>query len=166
MMVDGEASGSRFEAFRARVRSMVDEILSTEKEPESPVRIAPVEGRQLRVLVVDDNEINLRVAAGFLKKLGHSVESVRDGYAAVEAARVEVFDMVLMDCHMPLMDGYETTRQIRRLGQPHGSIPIVAMTAADGATRAVCLGAGMNDFLRKPVTKEQLANLLRQWCRA
>ena len=165
-MVDGEASRSRFQAFRARVRSMVDEVLSAESEPDAPVTAPPVEGRQLRVLVVDDNEINLRVAAGFLKKLGHSVELTMDGYAAVEAARVELFDLVLMDCHMPLMDGYETTRQIRRLGTPNGAIPIIAMTAADSATRAVCLGAGMNDFLRKPVTKEQLADLLRQWCRA
>jgi CheY-like chemotaxis protein len=141
-------------------------MLNGDPENDEPTGSAEPSSRQLRVLVVDDNELNLRIAAAFLKKLGHSVEQAMDGYMAVEAARVEIFDAILMDCHMPLMDGYESTRQIRRLGHPHGSVPIIAMTAADGATKAICLAAGMNDFMSKPVTRGQLANLLSRWCRA
>jgi signal transduction histidine kinase/CheY-like chemotaxis protein len=126
-------------------------------------RPAPsVDGGGLRVLVVEDNEINQRVARRLLEKCGCEVELSADGRAGVEAVTSGTFDLVLMDCQMPEMDGYEATIEIRRMGKPYSDLPIVALTAsALPDERARCLDVGMNDCLTKPLRPADLERLIR-----
>ena len=120
-------------------------------------------GRALRVLLAEDNEINQKVAVALLKKSGHVVEIAQNGYEAVQAVRQATFDIVLMDMHMPEMDGLAATRAIRCLPGPAASLPIVALTAA-GASSDIqtCLDAGMNHFLVKPFRMERLNDILQE----
>ncbi|MFZ5499654.1 MAG: PAS domain S-box protein [Pseudomonadota bacterium] len=125
----------------------------------------PVAQRQGRVLLAEDNAVNRRIAEAMLGKLGHAVTSVADGRAAVEAWRNGHFDLVLMDCMMPEMDGYQAAREIRRLeAERGGHTPIVALTASVlEADRERCFAAGMDDFLPKPVTRAALEDKLSRW---
>jgi two-component system, sensor histidine kinase len=120
--------------------------------------------RSLRVLVAEDHPVNRQYVAALLENLGHRARFCTNGEEAVAAARDEAFDLVLMDLHMPLMDGVDATRAIRALPDSRRStVPIVALTAdAFADTRDRCLVAGMNDFLAKPVSPGKLATLLRQ----
>jgi len=114
----------------------------------------------MRVLVVDDNAINLRVAKKMLERLGASVEVRSSGHAALEALSSEPFDVMLIDCQMPEMDGYEATRQWRRREGTGRRTPVVALTATIGdGERERCLEAGMDDYLSKPVRLEDLRAL-------
>jgi two-component system, sensor histidine kinase len=118
-------------------------------------------GRTLRVLVVDDNEVNRSYTGAVLEHLGHEMLQAEDGAAAVAMVRDEAVDLVLMDLHMPGVDGLEATRTIRKLGTARATLPIVALTAdAFAETRAACLGAGMDDFVTKPVSPEDLRRLV------
>ena len=131
--------------------------------PQAHPAAAPP-GRALRVLVAEDHPVNRQYIAALLESMGHHAQFATNGEAAVTAAREASFDLVLMDLHMPVMDGVAATRAIRALPQPSRStVPIVAMTA-DGfqETRDRCMVAGMNDFLTKPVSPQKLATLLRQ----
>jgi CheY-like chemotaxis protein len=120
--------------------------------------------RGLRVLVAEDNEINHKVIARMLKKLGHEVDVVFNGLEAVEACARGGYDLVLMDCQMPEMDGYAATGMIRQQPGRYGRVPIIALTAdASTADRDRCLAAGMDDFLGKPVRPRDLADTLRRW---
>ncbi len=116
----------------------------------------------LRVLVADDNEINQVVACKFLQKLGCHVEIARTGREAVEAITRTVYDVVLMDCEMPEMDGYEATREVRRREEGTPShLPIMALTGHTSAEEAQkCLQAGMDRILTKPVTLTALRTSL------
>ncbi len=116
---------------------------------------------QLQVLVVEDNPGIQAVVGRLLERMGHSVEVANDGQEAVQAARQGSWDLILMDCQMPLMNGFEATRAIRRLGGEAGKVPIVALTAntLEGDLKA-CLGAGMNDYLSKPVRRADLERIL------
>ncbi|MEW5728858.1 MAG: ATP-binding protein [Pseudomonadota bacterium] len=115
----------------------------------------------LDVLVVEDNPVNRRVAAGMLMRWGHRVIAVDNGAQAVAAATANRFDVILMDRHMPVMDGLDAARAIRALGPPRGVVPIVALTAAvSPAEVQECLAAGMTDFVPKPFAPEQLMNVL------
>ena len=118
-----------------------------------------------RVLVVEDNTTNQMVAMGLLSRLGFDVEVVSDGRQAVEAVAKTEYVTVLMDCNMPVMDGYAATAAIRHLeagGRPR--VPIVAMTAsALVGDRERCLAAGMDDYLAKPVTLQDLDRVLSRW---
>jgi signal transduction histidine kinase/CheY-like chemotaxis protein len=115
----------------------------------------------LRILVAEDNRLNQQVALGLLERQGHRVDLVADGRAAVEAAAARRYDVVLMDVHMPGMDGLEATRQIRRLDGERGRVPIIALTASvmPGET-AQCLAAGMDAQLAKPIDPVTLAATL------
>jgi PAS domain S-box-containing protein len=115
-----------------------------------------------RILVAEDNGINRDVALAQLEKLGLRADAVVNGAEAVEAVRRGGYDLVLMDCEMPVMDGYEATRAIRdSLGS---SIPIIAVTAdAMPADRERCLREGMNDYIAKPVDVRELTALLSKW---
>jgi signal transduction histidine kinase/DNA-binding response OmpR family regulator len=122
-----------------------------------------------RILVVEDNPINLEVAVGMLESLGCSTETADNGRMAIEAMNGGSFDAVLMDCQMPVMDGLTATAEIRRrevsTGKPR--VPIIAVTAnAMEGDRERCLAAGMDDFLSKPFTQQQLALLLKRWLAA
>ena len=121
-------------------------------------------GSPLRVLVAEDHPVNRQYMAALLANLGHQAHFAANGQEALEAARSKAFDLVLMDLHMPLLDGVAATRAIRALPNAQRStVPIVAMTAdAFAETHDRCLVAGMNDFLTKPVSPQKLATLLRQ----
>ena len=122
--------------------------------------------RSLKVLLAEDNAINAKVIIHLLQAAGHRVVHVEDGRAALEAMRQEKPDSVLMDVRMPDMDGLAATR-LWRESEPAGDnhLPIIALTANDSREdRQACLGAGMDDFLVKPVDSAQLAAVLQQYC--
>ncbi len=119
----------------------------------------------LRVLVAEDNPMNQRVALHMLKRLGHRAKIAANGLEALEAVTGGTFDAILMDCHMPEMDGYEATREIRRAEAASGRhTPIIALTASvmqeDGAK---CRAAGMDDYVAKPITMAALEAVLARW---
>ena len=121
-------------------------------------------GPTLRVLVAEDNAINQRVAVRMLEKLGVRADVAANGREAVRMYRTIPYDLVLMDCQMPEMDGYAAAREIRRLKNPHQHTAIVAMTAeALAGCREQCIAAGMDDYLLKPVTIENLLETLERW---
>jgi PAS domain S-box-containing protein len=114
-------------------------------------------GLRGRVLVVDDNPVNLRVATLLLKRIGYDVDEAADGRAGVTAAAVTLYDAILMDCEMPVMDGYMAAAAIRRLDGARGSVPIVAVTAsAMKADVERALAVGMDAHLAKPIRLAQL----------
>lgn len=114
-----------------------------------------------RVLLAEDNPVNQLVARKILSGLGFDVEVVENGYLAVEKLRVEPFDLVMLDCQMPVMDGYTAAREIRKLTAPAGEVPVVAMTAhAMTGDREKCLEAGMSEYISKPVKKEELVKVI------
>jgi CheY-like chemotaxis protein len=119
------------------------------------------------VLVAEDNAINRLVAVGLLQSLGYAVQAVEDGRQALVAVARERYDLVLMDAHMPDMDGFAATEAIRRQEAAQGGgrhLPIVALTA-DAQPQDVekSRAAGMDDHLSKPVTRERLAMVLERW---
>jgi CheY-like chemotaxis protein len=115
----------------------------------------------LRILVAEDNAVNQEVAVGLLRRSGHEVDAVADGRAAVEAVRTGTYDVVLMDLHMPGIDGFEATREIRRLPGDKGDVRIIALSASslrDSRERA--RASGMNGHLVKPIDPALLAATL------
>ncbi|HYI08815.1 MAG TPA: response regulator [Thermoanaerobaculia bacterium] len=152
---------------RTQLCDAVSRILRGESEPQM-IRAAQDDdratGTRARVLVVEDNSVNQLVALGQLQKLGHECVVAGNGREAIEAIRDGRFDLVLMDCQMPDMDGYEATRRIRQMDPSLAGIPVVAITAhALPGEREKCLAAGMNDYLAKPVSIEQLGAVVRLW---
>ncbi|HXN49513.1 MAG TPA: PAS domain S-box protein [Bryobacteraceae bacterium] len=126
-----------------------------------PIPKTPVAGNA-RILVAEDNATNREVALAQLAKLGYQGSAVTNGADAVEALRHGRYDLVLMDCEMPAMDGFEATRRIR--ASAHTAIPIIALTAdAMAADRDRCLAEGMDDYLSKPVDLRRLAEVLAEW---
>jgi PAS domain S-box-containing protein len=122
------------------------------------------EGVDVRLLVVEDNAVNRSVALGLLKKLGLSADTAEDGEKALAALEKQTYDLVLMDCQMPVMDGYEATRRIRATEGAKGKIPVVAMTAhAMSGDREKCLAAGMDDYVAKPISRSALVKALERW---
>jgi CheY-like chemotaxis protein len=128
------------------------------------VATAPVAARTpRRVLVVDDNAVNRLVATRMLAKLGCEVVEAVNGHDAVARAATTELALILMDCQMPELDGYEATQQIRR-AETSRRVPIVAMTAnAMEGDRDRCLLAGMDDYIAKPVTVAGLTGMLEHW---
>jgi len=135
-------------------------------------------GRNVRILLAEDNITNQKVALGILKKMGLSADAVANGIEALTALETNPYDLVLMDVQMPDMDGFEATRRIRnyeleitnkaQTGDSSSSssfvIPIIAMTAhAMQGDRERCLEAGMNDYITKPVSPKALADVLELW---
>ena len=116
-----------------------------------------------RVLLAEDNPVNQQVGEAMLAKLGLAVQFAADGEEAVRLTQSESFDLILMDCHMPVMDGYEASLAIRA-GAPAQRVPIIALTAnVMEGNRERCLAAGMDDFLAKPYSLEQLQEVLWRW---
>jgi len=117
-----------------------------------------------RVLVVEDNSVNQLVALGQLQRLGHAGVIAASAAEALDAVAHETFDLILMDVQMPDMNGYEATRRIRQMAPPRNGIPIIAMTAhALSGQREKCIASGMNDYLAKPVSIEQIGAVIRLW---
>ncbi|WP_427017594.1 response regulator [Pseudarthrobacter sp. P1] len=142
-------------------------LMSGTARPAAMVRTIPDRAGQPsrgRVLIVEDNEVNQLVAREMVSKLGYRVEVVANGFDAVAATGTAHFDAILMDCHMPVMDGFEATRAIRARDGPTGRLPIIAMTAgALDEDRQRCLAAGMDDYLAKPVDYSALDATLARW---
>ncbi|MFS2072806.1 ATP-binding protein [Pseudomonas sp. CT11-2] len=119
------------------------------------------EGRN--VLLVEDNPVNRTVVEAMLRSLGFTVSVVTDGAQAVRSAESLIFEAILMDCRLPVIDGYEATRQIRQL-PGCADVPIIALTAnALQGDREACLSAGMNDYLAKPFKRTDLQQILQRW---
>jgi CheY-like chemotaxis protein len=116
----------------------------------------------LRILMAEDNPINQRVGKLILQRAGFAIDLVADGNEAIEAHRARPYDLILMDCQMPSMDGFEASRQIRQLAQPQPVIIAVTANALVGE-RERCLGAGMDDYLSKPFQAEQLVAVVKKW---
>jgi signal transduction histidine kinase/CheY-like chemotaxis protein len=117
-----------------------------------------------RVLLAEDNQINQEVAQAMLESLGCEVTVVDDGVLALQALKNKHFDLVLMDCQMPGMDGLETTRQVRKQQAEYAHIPIIALTANVQKTiRDECDKAGMNDYLSKPFTQADIREIISRW---
>jgi len=164
------AHDARAQGFVAVVRKPIrqnalhDTLLAALGDPSAAPAAAPngaLAGRsadRVLVLVAEDNPVNRRLALQQLKKLGFRADAVTDGREAIDAVAQGRYDLVLMDCQMPEVDGFEATREIRRdEAQRGGHVPIIAMTANTlEGDRQACLAAGMDDYLAKPV---QLAAL-------
>lgn len=129
-------------------------------EPDHSVLPAATPPRP-RILVVDDTEANRKLMHILLTTLGYQVEVAKDGPSALELVTRAAFDLVFMDCRMPGMDGFETTRRLR---ESHGQLPVIALTARHGqAVEEECRRFGMNDYLAKPFKRPQLENILQRW---
>jgi signal transduction histidine kinase/DNA-binding response OmpR family regulator len=122
-------------------------------------------GRKARILLVEDNSVNQRVGAALLARAGYQCEIANDGREALAALARMPFDLVLMDCQMPVMDGYDATRALRRRERHAGThVPVIAMTAnVMQGDRERCLEAGMDDYVSKPVVSKELYEKLDNW---
>ncbi len=130
----------------------------------SPVLAGPRD--RLKILTVEDNPINRRLLERQLEKLGIANVAVSDGRAALELIAKNEFGLVLLDCQMPELDGYQTAAQIRSFEAGRSRIPIVAITAnTTEDDRRKCLEAGMDDFVPKPISLEILSNIIQKWDR-
>ncbi|MBI4984917.1 MAG: response regulator [Rhodocyclales bacterium] len=133
---------------------------------ELPAAELPAPSQPLRILIVEDNAINQTVAMKMLARLGCCGEVAADGAVALDALRQRAFDLVLMDCDMPVMDGFEATRRLRdaATGVRNCRIPVIALTAgAMAGDRERCLAAGMDDYLAKPIQMRDLAAMLERY---
>jgi CheY-like chemotaxis protein len=124
-------------------------------------------GAGKNILLVEDNPINMEVAKEMLEHLGYTCETASDGQESVDMVRKRRYDLVLMDCQMPGVDGYEATRQIRAWEESScilNKTPIIAVTAhAMKGDRELCLKCGMNDYMTKPVEVTRLAAMIAKW---
>ncbi|MDR3500705.1 MAG: response regulator [Parvibaculum sp.] len=139
-----------------------------EPDPDEAQGASPQWNARLSVLVVEDNDINALLTRTLLERDGHRVLLARHGQQALDALDEEgdAIDLVLMDLHMPGMDGFEATRRIRALADERSSLPVIALTAnAMADDRQTCLAAGMDDYLSKPVGPDALARMLALWSR-
>ena len=138
-----------------------DTLGKTEEAIINPGNMASIRGA--RVLLVEDNEFNQQVASEMLESAGLSVTLAANGEQAVEKLQAETFDAVLMDVQMPVLDGLEATRRLRRM-EGLGALPVIAVTAhAMAQDRQRCLDAGMSDYISKPIDPHELKRLLVTW---
>lgn len=124
------------------------------------------ESSKLKVLLVDDDIMNRRIVVSMVDRMGHLADAVESGKEALSRLVEEHYDLVLMDCQMPELNGFETTALIRcpssKIKNPN--VPIVALTADTlTSTKTACIGAGMNDYLSKPVQMRQLEEMFTRW---
>ena len=153
----------------SRLRDLLSALL-TPTVPEEPEAVDPVVELVTRarpkVLVAEDNEVNQIVAEGILKALGYDCDIAADGQETLEALERTAYAAVLMDCQMPVLDGYDATRELRRREAERGlpRLPVIAMTASvTEGERERCEAAGMDDFVPKPITPADLGSALERW---
>ncbi|MDP1795186.1 MAG: response regulator, partial [Acidimicrobiales bacterium] len=159
-------SGSTF-WFTVRTRRALDRAgLQLHKASESDPAPLPDGAHRGRLLLAEDNMVNERVARAMLTKAGFEIDSVKNGAEAVAAAAATAYDAILMDCQMPVLNGYEATALIRA-GEGVGThVPIIAVTAgARIEDRDRCLSSGMDDYISKPVSKDALVGVVSRWLR-
>ena len=144
------------------VFSCVEDPAPAAQAPRERASVAGLGTGSVRILVAEDNAINRLVALAQLQKLGFEADAVTDRREAADAADTGRYDLVLMDCEMPVMDGFEATRRIR--ASEHCDIPIIALTAsAMSEDRERCLAEGMSGYLSKPVDLERLLEAIIRW---
>ncbi len=154
--------------YEALVNVMAGKSMADDRQAKREEVVAQVAGSRGAVLLVEDNLINQAVAIGMLNKLqGYSVVVANHGIEALDACAKQDFDLILMDCHMPEMDGYDATRAIRQREVESSSgkhVPIIALTAnAMAQDREECLEAGMDDHMSKPFSRRQMQDMLNRW---
>jgi PAS domain S-box-containing protein len=154
----------------AQLYQMISLILNSNGDDAVPLRIVTrhvvAESRSARILLAEDNVTNQLVAVKMLEKLGYRADVAANGYEVISALHAIPYDLVLMDCQMPEMDGFEATERIRKgeAGASHTSVPIIAITArAIQGDRELCIEAGMNDYISKPVNLSTLEKILDIW---
>jgi CheY-like chemotaxis protein len=131
--------------------------VSTNEAPDAPQQ------RALRILLVEDNEVNQIVESTLLKNMGHYADVTENGELAIKALEQRHYDLVLMDCQMPVMDGFETTRRIRK-NPAWRELPVIAVTAnVMQGDRDDCFASGMNDYITKPYNRSQLSAAIMRW---
>jgi len=152
--------------FSRKPVSPVEQRHPQKAEKEGPPSLTGTS--RMRVLLVEDHVINQKAIVPMLNKLGFKDIHIADnGLVALEMVHHSTFDIILMDIQMPIMDGYETTREIRKLEGKWGDVPIIAMTAnAIEGDREKCLEAGMNDYLSKPIQKDMFLSAMKRWMRS
>jgi len=151
----------RLALLHGRAAAAPDEEASRARPTRKRVRRRKA-GDKLSILLAEDNDINALLAISLVSREGHKVERVTNGREALEAARAKTYDLVLMDVHMPEMDGLEATRNLRAQGLT--DLPIIALTAnAMAGDRRECLDAGMNDYLAKPLDPDLLLEAIARW---
>ena len=135
----------------------------TVKASQKLPRVGPASRLPVNILVAEDNRINQMVALGLLHKLGYAADLAANGLEVLEAMKRTPYDIIFMDCQMPELDGYETTRRIRSEQRVH--VPrIIAMTAnAMRGEEERCLDAGMDDYMSKPVRIDELRATMERW---
>ena len=162
----------RLESWEGVGTRLIAEFPLAEDASGTPEPTGILEGRRMagttlgaRVLLVEDNEVNQVIAQKFLASSGLALEVAGNGREALERLAGQSFDLVLMDCQMPEMDGFEATERIRALERETGRhLPVVAMTAsALSADRDRCLQAGMDDYLSKPISRQGLLRMVEKW---
>jgi len=174
----GDADKLKAAGFNGYLNKPIDQVLLynalmsiTEVHSQEQPLVTTYSPREIpqftaRILVVEDNAINQKVAQGLLKKFGVNVDLAANGEEALTSLETLPFDLVLMDCQMPVMDGYEATQKIRHPDSKvlNRDIPIVAMTANTmEGDREKCLAVGMNDFIAKPINPNKVQEALHRW---
>lgn len=162
ILVDSEVG--RGTHFTVTLPLPVYETALTEPEPAATRENNAAAGSAaLAILLVEDNQVNQLVASSLLRKLGHTVDLAENGKRALQAMENRTYDMVLMDCQMPVMDGYEATRQIRE-NPAWKTLPVIAVTAnVMQGDRENCLASGMNDYITKPYNRNDLKAVIERW---
>ena len=149
---------------------VADDVFCDQNEEDSAEKTGSsmIIKRQLHVLLVEDVKINIIVASGIIKAMGHELTVAENGLEALEHLRKTPFDIVLMDCQMPVMDGYECVRTLRKSdsGVRNPNIPVIAMTAhAMSSDRDKCIDAGMDDYITKPIDAVALTKMINRYFR-
>jgi CheY-like chemotaxis protein len=149
----------------ARALMMSDQPCGLETDPGTTSDGAESQPSSIRILIAEDIYMNQFVLSGLLTKMGCVVDFASDGHDAVAACQKKHFDLILMDCQMPNMDGFDATRKIRQAKEGKNQrTPIVAVTAhTEAGDRERCLDAGMNDYITKPVKPVVLQKMLENW---
>ncbi len=151
-------------AFTGRITAKPVSSLPYEPKTTQLLSAEFAEAYPMRILVAEDNLVNQHLILHVLQKLGYAPEVVDNGQEAVDRVALDHFDVILMDLQMPVVDGLEATRQIRRNGALMRPVAIIALTAdAQEEDRQLCLSAGMDDYMSKPIKLERLVELLKRW---
>jgi CheY-like chemotaxis protein len=140
----------------------VPEPVAEKAVASNPIAVGGSQASPVNILLAEDNKINQKLIRVIIKKAGYNIDIVENGKAAVERVKTGVYDLVLMDIQMPELNGLDATRAIRKAG--FHELPIIAMTAsAFEKDKKMCLDAGMNDFIPKPLKQAELLNMISKW---
>lgn len=160
---NGENSGKLSFSFDLRVTSTKDETGKTSADNQSNFGNYVRDPSFVKILLVEDNQVNMRIAKAILGRLGFEPTTAANGLDAISTMHESVFDIVFMDCDMPLCNGYDATQHIRtKMGQTE--VVIIALTAdSTNDAKRRCLAVGMNDFFIKPITTKTVDEMLHKW---